>query len=375
MRWYLALTSFALSLFFGAIGIYQLQKQSAGVGHKVDALRASALLNSEGAEQRWRNLALQAREKAVFYEEEIEREHLESGMVVNRRNNGEPEGVCDSLLFSSLRYTALVKLGWTDKAAAAWQAIARSQQGGRWIRHPLCREKVTSRDMIFGLVTALSQNPPLAGEHLKSLLGIIEKTDGSIDPGPFYVSRLSPGLGELIKQMSLIQGWQLKNLPGEVRISFSTLEFDAWLSSPGYVSHLIALMLWNELELLQQQRKIRSIAQLFEGIWPIEIAELRLQWAGQKLAEMDPSNLFFLWLKYRSAGALSDRIKGDLLEQLLAMQAFPDHHLPRNCERHADYLWQRTSREYQPQPNTPCEVTFSGVDFLWMVALLTEEAN
>lgn len=371
MRWILALAACVLSLAFAA---YHLQKAGEGVERRTAALRAQALLDEEGLDARYEELALAARERAVLYEEMIEAQQLENGMVVSRRDDGRADAVCDSLLFSSLRYTALVKLGWHDKAERAWRAIVgAAYQNGRWVRHPQCRKKVTSRDMIFGLVTALSQDPPEAATHLAQLLRIIDETDGSVDPGPFYVSRLSPGLGELIKQMSLAHGWKQGALPGEVRIAFSTLELDTWLGSPGFVSHLSGLMLWNELELLQRQREVRSLTQLIAGVWPLDLAQLRLQWAGQKLAETDPENLFFVWLKFRSAGALSQRVKVELLGRLLSLPAFPEDRLPQNCDRRADYLWQRGSVEYKPLPGEACHETFPGIDFLWMVALLTGE--
>lgn len=326
---------------------------------------------------RWRELALRARERAIFYEERLSERHLVEGMVVHRYADGRAASICDSLLFSSLRFTALVKLGWLDKADEAWRAITRSYRDGRWLRHPQCPHQNTSRDQIFGLLTALSQRPALHVEHLRSLLAIVEQTDGSIDPGPFYVSRLSPSLSELIKQTSLANGLPFKKLPHEIRIGFSTLEFDTWSATPGYTSHLNALVLWNELELLDQQRSVRSLAGLIDGmsakVWPLQLEAQRLQWSGQKLAAVDPHNLFFLYLKYRSAGALSYRVRADLLETMLAHKAFPADRLPQNCDRKADYLWQRASWEYSAQKGLACGEEFNGVDWLWMVALLTAE--
>ena len=52
-----------------------------------------------------------ARDKAILYNELIKRGFLDDGMVVNRTSDGTFIDHCDSLLFSSLRYVALSKLG------------------------------------------------------------------------------------------------------------------------------------------------------------------------------------------------------------------------------------------------------------------------
>ena len=340
--------------------------------------RASASADPQYWHDHWQRLAIEAREKALRYELWIEADQLDEGMVVSRRSDGKLMGECDSLLFSSLRYTALVKLGWQDKARRAWQGISRAFHNGRWTRHPKCKNQYTSRDMIIGLLAAMTQNPPAEVRHLQQLLRIVKETGGSIDEGPFYVSRLSPELGEIMRLLSMQYGVPLRDLPVEVRLGFSTLEIDTWTATPGFTSHLNALTLWIEWELLQRrpQSSINNLSELLDKtlgrLGSPRFEDQRLQWLGQKLAELDPKNLFFQWLKYRTSQALTWKTQSELLQELLSMKQFPDTHLPRSCDRDADYMWQRASREYGSNPNHDCEETFPGVDFLWMVALLTE---
>ena len=70
-------------------------------------LRAAASGSSELWQDEWLSLSVAARDKAWRYDQWIEAEHLEDGMVVGRHPDGRPDSECDSLLFSSLRYTAL----------------------------------------------------------------------------------------------------------------------------------------------------------------------------------------------------------------------------------------------------------------------------
>lgn len=340
-------------------------------------LRAGSIASQKASYERWLVLAEEARSRAALYEELIEKTQLEQGLLVHRSFNGRAASECDSLLFSSLRYVALGKLGWEDRAAAAWRAIEeKTFENGRWIRHPNCRRKSTSRDMIVGLMTALTQNPAHRESHIRNLLAIIERTSGSIDDGPFYVSRLSPGLGELLKALAKREGLAMKQLPDSIRMGFSTLEFDTWIAVPGYTSHLNALTLWSELELSDEDPglRFRTLTQLFDGILnpilPSELSEQRRVWAAQSLFAVDPQNLFFEWLNLKAAGALTFSSRARLLEKLLAMPQFPRDRLPTNCDRKADYLWQRASVEYGPSKN--CHETFHGADFLWMTALLVE---
>lgn len=342
-------------------------------------LQASASENPEYWKSEWQRLGIEAREKALRYEGWIEDGFLEYGMVVNRYADGRFTGECDSLLFSSLRYSALKKLGWHDKAQKAWRGIENALESDRLVRHPKCRRKNTSRDMVVGFLVALTQNPPAETRRLQQLLSIIDKTGGSVDlNAPFYVSRLSPGLGEIMRLMSKQYGVPLRDIPEEVRMGFSTVEFDAWMAEPGYTAHLKALTLWIELELMHHQPKsaLRSLSELIDAaLGPLgspRIKDQRWVWAGHHLATLDRQNLFFQWMELRCAGALTWKTQAMLLRKLLDMPQFPDDHLPRNCDRKADYLWQRHSVEYVPRPKAPCIETFHGVDFLWMVALLTE---
>jgi hypothetical protein len=340
------------------------------------SLRAHAL-EGRGYEQ-WRELSMIARERARLYEQAIERDHLDKGMVVNRHlADGKAASACDSLLFSSLRYISLLKLGETAEAERAWANIVeQSYANGRWLRHPDCRRKSSSRDMIVGLMAAMSQEPQGHAIQFARLMKIIERTGGSVDDGPFYVSRLSPGMGELLKHMAASRGWQEKDLPTTIRVGFSTVEFDTWIAAPGFGAHLNGLTLWIEMELLEKhpELEIRSLSGLldqFAPSWGTPFADQRRAWAAGELYQLDPNNMFFEYLQLRSAGALSYTAKARLLTRLLAMDEFPRERLPQDCDRKADYLWQRSSVEYQGKKS--CRESFNGVDFLWMAALLSED--
>ncbi len=371
------LISGLMTLCWAAV-VWSLQQNRHSIQKLTARLQAGATDNPEYWRGEWQRLGIQAREKAFLYEQWLEQDFLDQGMVVNRHRDGRPSGECDSLLFSSLRYAALVKLGWQDRAYQAWRGIENAFQIGRWVRHPKCRRKSTSRDMIVGLLVAMTQNPPSEVRRLQQLMNIVDTTGGSVDDGPFYVSRLSPGMGEIMRLMSQQYGVPLRDVPEEVRMGFSTLEFDAWMAQPGYTAHLNALTLWIELELMDHQPKsaLRSLSELVDtALGPLGSPRLKDQrwiWAGHHLATLDRPNLFFQWMELRTAGALTWKTQALLLRTLLEMPQFPNDRLPRNCDRRADYLWQRHSVEYAPRPKAACTETFHGVDFLWMVALLTE---
>jgi hypothetical protein len=232
--------------------------------------------------------------------------------------------------------------------------------------------------MIVGLLVAMTQSPPAEAQRLRQLFDIVNETGGSIDDGPFYVSRMSPGMGAIMRLMSQQYGVPLREIPEDVRLGFSTLEVDAWMAQPGYTAHLNALTLWIELELTDHlpRSALRSVSELIDiAFGPLgapKIQDQRWVWAGHQLATLDRPNLFFEYMELRSAGALTWKTQALLLRKLLEMPQFPNERLPRNCDRRADYLWQRHSVEYVPRPKAGCVETFHGVDFLWMVALLTE---
>jgi hypothetical protein len=68
-----------------------------------------------------------------------------------------------------------------DKTYQGWRGIQKAFQNGRWVRHPKCRRKSTSRDMIAGVLVALTQNPPAEVRQLQQLLNIVDSTGGLVD--------------------------------------------------------------------------------------------------------------------------------------------------------------------------------------------------
>jgi hypothetical protein len=353
----------------------------------IEVFRLSAKLREENSgfeprlQERLLTLRAEARRRANRYNHLLELDHLAKGMVVSRSFLGQITNICDSLLFSSLRYIALKKLGNHDAAKEAWQAIENSQRNGKWLRHPDCADHSTSRDMIVGVLAALTQKPPRYRQHLKNLIEYVAENDGYIGDGPFHVSRLTPGLAEIIRLMAEEEGLLIRDLPRDVRYGFSTLEFDTLNGRRGYTSHLNSLVIWVELELIRsflsdyhEQMRVRSITTVIEPITdpliPFSLRDQRMQWLTQRLVRLDPENLFFRWLQYRAANALTPKAEVQLLEELLSMPQFPPHRLPTTCERKADYLWQRDSVEYSPKDYRVCSEVFAGVDFMWMAALL-----
>lgn len=325
----------------------------------------------------------QLRARVMLYEDEIVREHLDEGMVVNRQGDRFID-TCDSLLFSALRYVALNKLGYTDKALTAWTAIEENNENGHWLRHPKCRN-TTSRDMILGVLAAFSQDPPRVREHLIQLLAYLAKTDGYISQGGrFDISYMLPGVGEILRLYAKGHRVLDYTLPPSVSLGFSTIEFAAMVPSPGYRSHLIALTSWIEMELAGNARyapysgDVRTaVSQLSAIASPFthqELAHQRLAWVSGRLFQDDPNNLFFRWLRLRSVNAITPLTRHFMIHQLMRMPQFPAMRLPRDCDRRADYLWQRASWEYYVQKKT-CEKTFNGVDFLWMAALLLDDSH
>ena len=323
-------------------------------------------------------LRREALRRAQKYEELLRRRHLDSGMVIHRTANDTAVDHCDSLLFSSLRFVALSKLGFTSEAAAAWKAIDKSRHEGEWFRHPRCRQPA-SRDMLLGVISSLTQTPPGTLNLLEQLVTQIEDNNGFFAQGPFYVSFLTPGMGHLLFQLIKRNDVSVERLPEVIRYGFLTSEFDSLTAVRGYQSHLIALVTWIELEISNtpsnfSEPSFRSVA---AGLSPFlspfameNMAYQRLEWITFQLTQLDPNNMFFKWLRLKSEGLLTDSTRYHMLSSLLNMPQFPRDRLPQNCDRRADYLWQRDSIEHRGYAD--CTKTFNGVDFLWMTSLLLE---
>lgn len=329
------------------------------------------------------SLKWEAQKRAALYQALIEAEQLEDGMIVNRLADGSIADHCDSLLFSSLRYVALKKLHMVKEAQVAWDAISKSQEDGHWLRHPQCRH-TTSRDMLLGVLAAFTQDPPHFRTHIIDLLRYVDANNGYLSDGRFDIAYMLPGVAEILRVYA--RGNQIAEykLPTTVFFGFSTIEFAAILPRPGYRSHLTALSSWIELELQDHPRyaphsnKLRSAVNQISGAFaPFTYSGLRqqrLSWVSGKLFQQDPHNIFFKWLRLRTSQALTPLTRTIMLQELLNMDQFPVDRLPRNCDRKADYLWQRDSVEYD-KANNLCTKQFAGVDFLWMAALLLDPSH
>jgi hypothetical protein len=189
---------------------------------------------------------------------------------------------------------------------------------------------------------------------------------------------MSPGLRAAFDEIASAHGQSGSNLG----LSFWTTEFDALTTTGDYRSHLVALTVWLELEIarMSPNRKrvgnvVDPLAALIDPIIPSRLRDLRLAWSARSLHLEDRENLFFRWLALETSGVpISVERRRIFASQLLNMKAFPDDRLPSDCDRRADYTWQRPS-EQTKQKRSTCGITYSGTDFLWMAALLLDELN
>jgi hypothetical protein len=319
--------------------------------------------------------------RAALYDELIQRDMLLDGMVVHLGAGGEPKGICDSLMFSSIRFYALNKLGFKNSAQKAWQGIIASRSGGQWLRHPRCTKSL-SRDMIMGVLVALRGDPEEGDAVFRSMLAKIDRNGGFAGDGPFYVSWLSPGIASLLRMEAERRQVPFSEWPWVLKHSFSSIEFDAMFLDEGYVSHLAGIGLWLEVSQPKDAagfnprsffgRVARSLSG--ESSLDTKIDTQRRQWISGRLRSISSSNLFFEWLELNSSGDLNSKSEARLLSALLSMPQFPKTHLPQDCNRDADYLWQRREAEAIPAVEK-CGETWSGVDFLWMASLLGVHAD
>ncbi len=373
--------TFSVSLLlFGSVFSYsQLIANSRNLFNSTKTLHAYALKRQIQSKTEAENIISTAMSRAQLYESEIARTHLVDGMVVNLGRTGEMIDHCDSLLFSSIRYVSLDKLGWHDKADNAWRAIEGSRDHGAWLRHPRCYRSI-SRDMLLGLMLAMTRRPPGYEQHLTQLMSGIDQKGGFFGTGPVYVSYLSPGLARLMAAIAKRDHSMSASIPQSVAGGYSTAELEVMITPAGYRSHLGGLTAWLELELLAHGLSLDDPRPTFLGaasdlsspFVPFAMTSQRLDWITDRLVKVDPNNLFFRYLRLRAAKALTSPVRLDLLKELLSMKQFPVERLPMDCDRKSDYLWQRDDKSINYEP-IACQVEYAGIDFLWMVALLVED--
>jgi hypothetical protein len=320
-----------------------------------------------------------ANRRILLYDDQVNEQLLYHGMVINKTAAGRILDICDSLLFSALRFAALKKAGLAERAQTAWRAIESSKTDGYWLRHPTCKNS-TSRDMIVGVMVALSQKPERYDQHINALLKNIEENNGYLGNGPIYVSYATPQIALGLRMLSADLQIPGSSLPIHVQNGFSTGELSVQVLERGYASHLVALGIWLELELMNTARKYPISAlhgsyfsTLIDTFDHVSFKSSRLQWQTHKLVMLDPQNMFFRYLRLKSINAMNPNLAYTMLSELLAMPQFPSDSLPTNCDKKADYLWQRKSQEYKPRAFANCQTTFNGTDFLWMASLLLEE--
>jgi hypothetical protein len=314
--------------------------------------------------------------RVALYNKLAQENMLVDGMIVNRYLDGRLDGLCDSLMFSSLRYFALANMGFKDSAQEAWTSITASRRGGQWLRHPQCQKRL-SRDMVMGVMVALRAIPIDGTEIYRTMLTDIDRRWGFVGNGPFYVSWLSPGIAGLLRMEAERRGIGFDEWPWILKQSFSSIEYDTLFLQEGYVSHLAALGLWLEMEHAKTLKHFnpRSLLGAVERLFRIDdgldtaMDRHRRQWIAGQLRTLHPNNLFYRWLDHEALGTMSDQTMRQMLQELLSMTQFPAGRLPMNCDRRADYVWQRKSSEFH-DASSVCTRTYSGVDFLWMAALL-----
>lgn len=321
-----------------------------------------------------KDLKLEALSQVLFYEKKIKENFLEEGMLVNRSLLGFQLDQCDSLLFSSLRYTALEKLGLKSLAEEAWLAIAKSYElEGKWIRHPQCREAL-SKDMFLGLMTALVQRLGKDKILISKTRDQIEEAKGYFDDGPIYLSYLPPPLRILFDNILVLNGLEETRYSD---INFSLSEFEILTVKKGYRSHLTALYMWLTHQVMSLFEEKPSfvyespfgLSKFLGSLGFRDILSKKRSWLALELYSSDIQNLFFKIVFLNEMNLLKPS-KFLLLRELLERKEFPKGRDAWDCDRKADYLWQRYSEEYVGKAS--CQKSFHGLDFIWILALLWE---
>lgn len=377
IRWWIGRTIFAVTALLVVIELVVIHNLARINSEQYTRIqRISQPYQEQIASDSLQRLRREALSRAALYDELIKRDMLLDGMVIHRDANGAPEGVCDSLMFSSLRFYALTKLGFKKSADDAWNGILGSRDGAQWRRHPRCAKSL-SRDMIMGVLVALSADPEGGDTVFRSMLAEIDRNGGFVGDGPFYVSWLSPGVAGLLRMEAERRGVPYGEWPWILKQSFSSIEYDAMFLGEGYVSHLAALGLWLEMNhtksgaLMNPRSLLGRLERIVAGGGDLDttLDKQRREWISGRLRSLSGSNLFFEWLDESATGVLNPEAESRLLSDLLSMPQFPANRLPMDCDRDADYIWQRREGESIPVAKR-CGETWSGVDFLWMAAVL-----
>jgi len=372
--WRLVVVTLALLTFLEFLVILNLNRISNEQYSSIQKLMEPH--SSQIASDTLHRLRREALTRAALYDGLIRRDMLVDGMVVNRNSKGEPEGLCDSLLFSSLRFYSLKKLGFNRSAEEAWDGMLGSRSGAQWHRHPRCAKSL-SRDMLMGILVALRADPDHGTSVFRSMLAEISRQNGFIGDGPFYVSWLSPGVAGLVRMEAERRQIPAAEWPWILKQSFSSIEYDGMFLKEGYQSHLAALGLWleldhmNSLEVFNPRSLLGLIGRLTgeQNSLDTSFDAQRRLWIADRIHSMSGGNLFFEWLEQKAGGVYQTQSEVKLLSDLLSMPQFPSTRLPMDCDRAADYLWQRRDGEAIPSARQ-CSRAWAGVDFLWMAALL-----
>ena len=339
------------------------------------------------------------RRRSVLYASLMASEgFFEGGMVTNLAGGDQSsfssqprlEGECDSLLFTGLYYAAMSRLVPEESRdvisheGTSVLMSMREPSTGYWRRHPKCNDTPTSRDMMLGLLFAAD-----ALEHsqivLRTLFWDLGRHGGFFDDGPINLSFLSPGLMRLLSDMADRRGidplprffvdetlqspqtFTMRMTGLYRRLSFSTLDFDAIVPQRGFRSHLIALTI-----LMEHASLLRSNAGSLDGQSAIALWRLRL--LAMRLFRSDPQNLLYEAVYLKTVNQLDinrDRLAG----RILAMPEFPPGRLPTDCDRGADFLWQRDSEQWAGPAKSSDQaclpsVHYSGVDLIFITSIV-----
>jgi len=342
--------------FFAGLGFLHFEKNSNYLENSNIILQNWSTNLYSPSHSEYENAKWMLKRKSLFYNNLIEENHLLKGMVINFSAKRILDQ-CDSLLFSSLRYSALKSLHLDSAAENAWEGIYSSSENGQWWRHPYCKDRAISKDMLLGIIIALDNQPEHSEVAIADLLERIERNNGFFANGPIFLSYLTPNIAVHLKRLAKQANIPYSDMPNVVRRNYSTSEFSHYFIDGGYRSHLISLGTWVSLKEPSPKNTFQSIL---------------TTWNTHKLVSINAS-LFNRYLRLYSAGALNRQTRYQLMTELLNMRSqFPDDRLPMDCDRKADYLWQRNFWESYDR-NKQCSKTFNGIDFLWMAALLTDD--